>query len=209
MKNKITDIQPQVKHEGRFSVFINGAFSFGISDFDLLKLSLSVGDCLTDEELSDIRAALDESKCQDYANALVCRKMYTEKELYRKLSARGYTDDVCQTVIDRLKEYNYINDEEYVRLYIEEKKGQYGEFKIRQKLYEKGISRETVDNEMSDFESGDAAYLLLKQKLRGGKPKRDDRQKYIRFLASKGFSFDEAKDALNAYTEDTDGFDDE
>ncbi len=209
MQNKITDIRPQVKDESRFSVYINDQFAFGISAFDLLKFSLKVGKQITDAEKETILEALDQTKCQEYANALVCKKMYTEKELYHKLNTKGFSQDVIQNVIARLKEYKYVDDYEYTKMYIQETQEKYGVYKIKQKLYQKGIEKSLIDELTTDLENSNTAYSLLRAKLRGNRPQREAYQKYIRFLLQKGFSFEDAKTAFNTYIEDVGGFDNE
>lgn len=204
MKNKITDIKPQVKHDGRFSVFINDKFAFGISELEMLKFSLSSGMELSDKKLNEILLALDVEKCQDYANSLVCARMYTKKELKRKLSTKGYSDETVNVVISRLAEYGYVDDFEYAKLYISEMKQKFGVYKLKQKLYEKGISSEILDRCFEDFENKDVAVKHLKTKLRGRRYEKDDIPKLLRFLAQKGFTFDESQSALRTYMEDLD-----
>ena len=76
-QNKITSIEVQKKQRGRFSVYIDGEFSFGISDIDLYNLNLAVGDVVTEEQMQLIEETIDTQKCRDYAVNLVSRKMYT------------------------------------------------------------------------------------------------------------------------------------
>lgn len=197
MTNKITDITEQVKNKGRFSVFINGEFSFGISDFDLLRLSLKVGQEISDEYLQEIISSLDESKCLEYASSLVTSKMYTEKNIRDKLKTKGYSTLSINNAINKLKEYKYIDDYFYAETYIDETKHKFGAYKIRQKLYEKGVPSSIIDACMVEFENSDCAVNILKTKLRGNIPLKEDIPKLLRFLAQKGFSYDESKKAID------------
>lgn len=204
MSKKITEIKPQVKNKNRFSVFINGEFSFGISEFDLLKLSLKQGQEFTDDELIDIIKSVEESECQEYANSLVNQKLYTEKKLREKLKLKQFSLVSINLVVDRLKDYGYIDDFLYAKTYIEELHNKYGILKLKQKLYEKGISREIIDECLEGFENHDTALSVLKIKTRGQKPIKDDYPKLLRFLAQKGFPYDQAKNALNTFLEEFD-----
>ena len=204
MTNKITDIKEQVKNKGRFSVFINGKFSFGISDFDLIRLSLEVGQEFSDECLEEIILSLDESKCLDYASSLITSKLYTEKSIRNKLKDKGYSALSIDSAIDKLKEYKYIDDYSYAETYIEETRHKFGEYKIRQKLFEKGVPSSVIDECMSEFENSDSALYVLKTKLRGNIPQKEELPKILRFLAQKGFSYDESKKAVNDYMEEFD-----
>lgn len=204
MSKKITEIKPQVRNKSRFSVFIDGEFSFGISEFDLLKLSLKQGQELTDGELIDIIKSVDESECQEYANSLVNQKLYTEKKLREKLYSKQFSSISINSVVDKLKGYGYIDDFLYAETYIEELKNKYGVMKLKQKLYERGISREIIDKCLEDFENQGTALAVLKIKTRGQKPLKDDYPKLLRFLAQKGFQYDQAKNALNTFLEEFD-----
>lgn len=200
--NKITDITPQTNHKDRCSVYINGKFAFGISDFDLLRLSLKTGQELTEAELDEILYALDETKCQDYANSLVCARMYTEKELKKKLVAKKFSEEVIKTVLSRLSEYGYIDDKAYAEAYIAEVKQKYGVYKIRQKLFEKGVPDRVIDECLAELDNKDTAVNQLKIKLRNKPVRAEDKQKMLRFLAQKGFAYDEAYDAIRIYMEE-------
>ena len=84
MNNIITDIVPQVNSPSRFSVFIDGEFSFGISDFDLYNLRLSKGDEITEEKMAEIESIIDIDKCKNYAIDLVSRKMYKSLSSFKR-----------------------------------------------------------------------------------------------------------------------------
>ena len=202
MANKITSISPQTNHPDRYSVFINDKFAFGISAFDLLTLSLKEGNVLSDAEYKDILNSLDESKCQDYANGLISAKMYTEKKLRQKLKDRNFSDDTINIVVLRLKEYGYIDDVVYAEMFVNEVKQKYGTYKIRQKLFERGVPIEVIEEALTELDNLDTAVSHLKTKLRCKPVQSEDVPKLLRFLAQKGFSYDDAKQALSKYMED-------
>lgn len=199
----------QVNNSERCSVYIDGKFAFGISQLDLLKFSLKTGQELTNAEIRDILNAVDETKCQDYANSLVCARMYTKIELHRKLKVKKFSDEVINTVISRLSEYGYVDDKTYAQTYIEETKHKYGVFKIRQKLFEKGVPEIIITECLQDLDNIDTAIKHLKLKLRNKSVDSEEKQKLLRFLAQKGFAYDEAHEAIRRYMEEIDGFYDE
>ena len=209
MMNKITDITQQTNHKDRYSVYIDGKFAFGISDFDLLKLSLKVGQELSNNELQEIMYTLDETKCQDYANSLVCARLYTEKEIKKKLVAKKFSVEVIKAVIQKLAEYGYINDRAFAEAYVSETKQKYGVYKIRQKLYEKGVPEKIIDECLEELDNKGVAVNQLKIKLRNKRIITEDKQKLLRFLAQKGFAYDEAHDAIRIYMEEFNDIDDE
>ena len=56
----------------------------------------------------------------EYALKLISRKRYTQKEIEKKLKGKEFAkgDDIDK-VIARLKEYKYINDDEYAKDFID------------------------------------------------------------------------------------------
>ena len=68
------------KSKDRFSVFIDGEFAFGISDFDLYNLKIRVGDTIDEYRMKEIENVISVDKCKNYAVNLVSKKMYTKKE---------------------------------------------------------------------------------------------------------------------------------
>lgn len=133
----------------------------------------------------------------EYALKLISRKRYTQKEIEKKLKGKEFAaDGDIKKVIVRLKEYKYINDDEYAKDFIENraKFSPRGKRLMALELRQKGVSSETVKKAVS--ESGvnelELAEQILKRrqntlkKLTGQKR----REKIFTILASKGFDFD-------------------
>ncbi len=201
---QITNIEPQKKHKNRSSVYIDGSFAFGLSDFEVLRFHLKIGKNVTEEELLQIRNEVLVQDAKQYALRLLDRHTYTEKAMERKLIERGSDPETIQAVLLFLKEYQYINDEQYARQYVETalRTGKSGERKIRYDLSEKGISRDVIEkifSEQEDAESGydeiSAVLPLLEKKLK------DDfsfpnLMKAKRYCLSRGFSSESVDLAL-------------
>ena len=88
----------------------------------------------------------------DTAAAMLGRKMYTCKELCDRLIKKGF-----------LKEYaaGYLDDFRYAQLYIEDavRLGAKGMYRIRQELYQKGISDSIIAKAMEESETDERAAL--------------------------------------------------
>ena len=71
----------------------------------------------------------------------------TEKMLSLKLIKKGYSQDVIQQVIQRLKKNNLLNELEYAKIYVDNlaKIKCLGKTKILAKLKEKGIDNSNAD----------------------------------------------------------------
>ncbi len=196
-QNKITSIEVQKKQRGRFSVFIDGEFSFGISDIDLYNLNLAVGDIITEEKMTEIEETIDIQKCKDYAVNLVSRKMYTKKEIAQKLKNKGFSKTSTEGVMDILEEYGYINDELYAELYCEYQSKKFGMKKIAYDLQMKGISREISEKYINKINNEDDLFNLIKSKIKDKVVDIKEKQKIIRHFMSKGFEYEKVSSCLN------------
>ncbi len=199
----ITDIQPQVKRKGRSSVFIDGEFSFGIDNVDLILYHLKIGKEISNEEFDRIITNCLLEKAKSKVARLVSFSAKTEKEIKTRLKEE-YSDEIIEKVISLYKKYGYINDEEYAKKYISDSfklKGD-GPNKIRYNLRTKGIKDEYIDNALCDdsFDWHSLCLKVLNKKLKGKVPADyKEKSKIYNFLATRGFSFDTIKEVLEDY----------
>lgn len=200
----ITKIEPQKKHKNRSSVFIDGSFAFGLSDFDVLKFRLKEGKTITEAEISALKSDVLIQDAKQYALRLLDRHTYTEKAIERKLTERGSDPETIESVLAFLKEYQYINDEQYARQYVESalRTGKSGMRKIRYDLAEKGISRDVIDKILNEQEEAENSYdeseavlPLLEKKLKGDFSFQN-LMKAKRYCLSRGFSSDAIDSAV-------------
>ncbi|MDI3523461.1 MAG: regulatory protein [Kosmotoga sp.] len=77
----------------------------------------------------------------------------SEKEMKAYLGKRGYDSQVIEKVLAELKRQNFINDEQFCRLYVYDAFRVYhkGPFRIRQELRQLGISIGTIEKEIESF----------------------------------------------------------
>jgi len=128
----------------------------------------------------------------DYAFGLIAKKRYTCKELKEKLEKKGFN---AEPIIERLKELNYINDEEYARDYAIKKQNEgYGKYKIIYQLKSKGISDDIISNLQFSSEKLEEVFLKYLKKI-----KKNKKQKIYAFLINRGFDSEEVKNLLYKY----------
>lgn len=133
-------------------------------------------------------------RLMDYATRILARRSYTAQEMRDKLRKREqHSPELEEQVLKRLKEINLVNDESYVRNYLELNylhKHQ-GFFKVAQKLKQKGIDpKETEElwNKLEVSEYHMAREALRKALKRINKyPPEKRAAKIVSFLASRGF----------------------
>ncbi len=142
---KITDMQIQKNNKSRANVYIDGEFAFGLEMLTVMKLGLKIGREVSEEQLA--QAVFDSEKSVAFERAVnyLSRCMKTCKQMREYLTGKGYSPDVVSNVVDRLKELKYLDDETYARLYVEQNSQSKGEYRLKQELSVKGISKALID----------------------------------------------------------------
>lgn len=189
----ITGIKKQRYNEERYNVFIDSKFCFSASGEDIIKYSLNVAKEIEIEELEELIRNCEETKAYNYALNLLSIKDYTSKDIKTKLKLKQYSDKTIQLVLSKLELYKFVNDEEYVRKYIDYSLNvkKTGKNKIIFELQNKGIKSENmefieIDEELQYIN----AYNLASKKLRSIYNKANIKDKLYRYLLSKGYDFD-------------------
>ena len=86
----------------------------------------------------------------------------TEAQLREKLQV-SYCEEAVETAIEYVKSFGYINDERYVRVYIESKSRTKSRKQIEQELiYKKGISKEAVQRGFEEAQMTDISEVIRK-----------------------------------------------
>lgn len=101
-------------------------------------------------------------------------------------------------ILRRLGELGLLDDEKFARSYIEQKCGSKNPLSnkaIRQRLFRLGIPKEVFEKYLDRNEAQKIKKLIDKKLKTSGKT----RESLYRFLAAKGFSPDEIKDAFDTY----------
>jgi len=139
----------------------------------------------------------------NYALWLLARRPYCEKQIHEKLARKEFLSEEIEATMIRLKELKFLDDAELARSFIRQSitgKAK-GARRIKFELLRKGVDKEIVEQVL--LESGlsegetDLATETLQRFGRRFK-KLDSHKRYekaIRFLITRGFSFDDSKKA--------------
>jgi regulatory protein len=156
-----------------------------------------------DEKESDGRAPLDPEKARrcvfERAGKLLAAKQRSVAELReRLLEGRGATETIVDTVIDRLREYGYLDDARFAHSYASLRVQQrpVGRQRLQRDLWLKKIDKATVDAALDQvFAATPEADMIdraIEKRVRlRGKPKnRAEARKLFDHLLRQGFAFE-------------------
>ena len=165
----------------------------------LLKNGLRKGDEIS-EDLFSYLVTENQKFIKKRALSLLARRMHSVSELRIKLLQKKYKKELIEEVLKGLTESKILDDQKFALLFAEEKSGgkSWGKSKIKAELIKRGISRDTIDDILSNFASDlddfQMALELGRKKLRLISAKKPDSrkasQKIMSYLYNKGFDFE-------------------
>lgn len=194
----VTDIKPQAKNSKRVNLYLDGKFYCGLELFTIMKHRVKIGNDYTANEIIDIQIAEEEGVCLNYALNLLSKSVKTEKEIIAKLKKRGYVSEIIDKVIFKLKDYGYVNDEEFAEKYINSYSKNKGKRLLKSELKLKGVSDAIIEDKFLSVENELETAIKIAEKYVKNKPVDiKTKQKCYKYLLSKGFSYDDSKTAVD------------
>lgn len=138
---------------------------------------------------------------------LLAAKPRSVRELRERLLEKLWTnEEIVDAVLEKLKEYKYLDDEQYARDLAVSKLRQkpQGKRRLQQTMSQKKLDKETVASAITEaFEKlpeEELIELAIAKRLRlKGKPEtREDLKKFYDHLLRQGFSFDLIREKMSA-----------
>lgn len=203
----------QTKKGDRYSVYLDGDFSFSLNEDLVIERKLRVGTQLSGTDVEEMVFADVYKQLLNKLALFLSYRMRSEKEIrdrikrYIRLQKNkiplNYTK-LEDKLIFYLKDNKLIDDkgfaEEYVKQKLSSKKG-YGPNYISNALRQKGINRDVIDSQLKEFDSEqqiDKALVVAKRKIKQFEAKSSNvfelKQRLTRYLQGRGYNYD----AINA-----------
>lgn len=202
--NKITKIEDQKDLE-RVNIYVNNKFFMGVYKDIVYNLKLEENTQIDELELKSLIESETYLKAKNKALNILSYGYQSENNMRYKLIKQSFDNDTIDKVIDFLKEYNFLNDNQLAKSITKDKINikRFGKNKIKESLYKKGIDKSIIENTLKDELSEDIefenAIYLAKKKL--NKIKHEDKNKIYRKLSQhliyKGFDFNITKKVIN------------
>jgi regulatory protein len=192
MERKITAIQAQKHNSDRLNIDLDGEFAFGLSRF--VAAWLKVGDCLSEERIASLIKSDSSEVAYQKALHFLDFRPRTEKEIRQRLTLKGFDLFEIDSVLERLKKANLVQDQQYARMWIENRNEFHPRSKrlMRYELRNKGISDQQIDAALeASKDDRELATLAAEKYARKLDPqdRQDFRKRLTAFLARRGFSY--------------------
>ena len=200
----ITEIKIQEKNKKRCNLFVDGEFFSSISLETTLKNNLKKGQEVDQKELSILIEESNKVEALSKAVDYVSKALKTKRQVKDYLIKKGYTEEIAWYCVDKLKEYDYINDEKYSERFIESTSKTQGRKLVEYKLMMKGVRKEDIAlaYENVEVDNKENAKNIAEKYLKNKEKTKENLAKAYRYLIGKGFSYEEASFALSQFNGD-------
>ena len=132
---------------GQVAVHVDGNFVFSVSDSFVARWHLYQGRELDDDALAQLRGQASAERVMADAYRLLGHRARSRHELRRRLLQKGHDDEAVAGALERLAGDGLLDDAEFARSYVADKRGLsgWGSRRIFRGLTELGVARDVID----------------------------------------------------------------
>ena len=197
----IRELKPSQRIEGRWLAFLEDGTILRLGENEVIDFALYAGKELSEEESAALQDSARRSALKGKTIELLSRKPQSRRELERKLTQWEASEEEGTAICDRMEELGYLDDAAYAATVVRHysTKG-YGERKLRDELYRRGVPRDLWDEALKQAGSPDTAIdCFIEKKLAGKQVDRKELKKVSDALARRGFQWNDISAALRRY----------
>lgn len=195
---KITAIKARARQAGRYSVFVDGKYSFSLSEPGLLEHRLFVGQELEAADIKQLKQTASDDKLHSNALHFVTMRPRSEWEIRSYLQRKRAPPSLANQVLNRLSVNGFVDDAKFAQTWVESRRLLHStsKRKLQQELRTKRVSDEVIGQVfVADEHNERAALRELIAKKRAHYP---DTLKLMQYLVRQGFSYEDIKAEINA-----------
>lgn len=141
---------------------------------------------------------------RERALRLLVRREHSRAELARKLQAHSRPGDDLEALLDDLSRRKLLSDERYAESRAHALSRKFGAARIAHELRARGLDKDLADkaSKTARVTELERARQVWRRKFRNAPKTREERARQMRFLQSRGFSFDAIRAAVAGADED-------
>jgi regulatory protein len=196
---EITDIKKQKRSDTRYSVYLDGEYSFALTDLELSTSGLRIGQELADEEVEKYQQQAGEAKTYAMGLRFLSYRPRSVYEMRSHLRRKGAETGDVDAAVARMLGAGLLDDREFVDSWIRDRQALRPRSRrmLEQELMAKGVDREDIRAALSAVDGDselDALAMLMERKRR--LPQYAQPEKLLGYFARQGYTYDQLKKAL-------------
>ncbi|SFJ24908.1 regulatory protein RecX [Thermoflavimicrobium dichotomicum] len=199
----ITKIEKKSVLSRRYQIYINDQPLFSIHEDVLVKHGLYKGMQVDGAQIKELLEAEEYNQVRLSALRYLSHKPRTTQELRQYLMRKEFHEGYIEKVIDEMMRLGYLDDQQYARAWVDERRNRkgYGALRVKKELKQKGIASKWIDEAMSKVDQSEERQLAMEVAERRylriqheSWPKIE--RKLGQFLLYRGFSMDVVYEVL-------------
>lgn len=196
---KITKIEQQIKAKGRYSVFVDDKFAFGISELGLINSGLKIGQELSDAGLEDLKAEAKADKLYNQTLSLIMRRPRSRWEIETYLKKKSADEQVSGQILNTLTEKGFVDDVDFARRWVENRRllKSISKRKLELELLQKRVNDAVIKQVLAEDETEEIEVLKKEIEKKRQQTRYQDETKLMQYLARQGYGYGDIKQALS------------
>lgn len=195
----ITQIESVTKAKSR--VYTEEGPLFILYNRELSKYYIKENEELPDEVYQEIIDEVLTKRAKLRAMHLLQKMDRTQQQLQMKLAEGGYPGEVIEEAIAYVQSFHYQDDRRYAENYVDTRKGIKSRRQIKQELYQKGITGDTAQAALGEYEPEQERETILawmrKKRYSAENATLEEQRKMYGFLLRKGFGMSDIMACLH------------
>jgi len=198
----IESVTPIKDKKDSFTVLFDDGTETKVNAAQIADFGIHSGREYSEDEYKELLESLSLSSSKARALRMLGSRSLSAREIKKRLESKGESREIAEQTVEWLEDIGMVDDAGYAASIVGYYSAKaYGKARIRDELFKRGIDRELWDEVMCGVEgTNDAVYEFLLKKLRGSIEK-DELRRAADTLCRRGFSYGEAREAINDYLE--------
>ena len=190
-------------------MYLEGGDLLHVTESELLRFGLSIGLDIDDGTVVELQQSGARSETRVRAANMISARPLSRRELVKRLREKGALESDAEAAADWLEEIGALNDAEYAAMLVRHYGGMgYGEAKIRDELYRRGVPRELWEDALSKSpDTQEVIARVIAQKTKGRALDEKGRKRLSDMLLRRGFAWRDVRAALAQMSENAPEFD--
>lgn len=195
---KITAINQQAKNQDRYSIFVDGKYTFSLSSSQLIDTGIASGDDLEPKKIVELVELSGYGKMLDRAYNYLSYRPRSKKELSDYLIKKGCDQPTVEKILNNLIEQGFLDDKSFAETWVSERR----EYQLRSRrqleheLRQKGIDKDLIESSLGELPTDEITTIVDLIKKKSLDRKYGNREKLMSYLSSKGFRYNDIRAAL-------------
>jgi regulatory protein len=196
---KITKISQQQKQQNRYSIFVDDAYAFSLSESALLESGLVKGQELGREQVSEYKQLSADDKLYNRALRYVAMRPRSVWEVEFYLKRKDSPAPLIEQITNKLKKFGYLDDLKFAEAFVRDRRllRSSSVRKIILELRKKHVPSDVIERVTKEDETDEGAMLREVVAKKRRQTKYQDDLKLMQYLARQGFSYSDIKTALS------------